>query len=184
MLAEEAGLSGDRLSARIIAKRFRPPCGETQVRLALTHLSKLGLITSSFDNLLHAGFEISRSGLLKVEKEFDYLEVEGNNEFRLKSEEAIAVVDQKTGYKGSNDSTFVVQPTGGGAEAKPSASTPFVIYNHVSPIFNNSASAAPAHESGVARSGVRAGWLNLWVAVIFGLASLAVALWIAGKLPL
>jgi hypothetical protein len=179
MLAEEARTSNRRLRSSAIAKKFVPNVGETQVKLALDHLVKQGLASSSFDNPSSSGFQITRNGIIAVENNFDRVDDGENSSYRPKppafSNEDLNSLAAEGTY------VFPAPPDGPAAEDSPPA--PVIINNYVSPTFSNSNVSTADPEAGrVAKSGARAGWANVWVAVIAAVAVILVTLWAAGKL--
>jgi hypothetical protein len=179
MLAEEARISDRRLRSSAIARKFVPNVGETQVKLALEHLVKQGLASSSFDDPSASGFQITRNGIISVENNFDRIDNGTNSSYRPKppafSNEEVDSLAAEGTY------VFPAPPDEDASADSPPA--PVIINNYVSPTFSNSnVSAADPDAGGVAKSGARAGWANVWVAIIAAIAVILVTLWVAGKL--
>ena len=179
MLVEEARVSNRRLKLPTIARQFVPNVGETQVKLGLDHLVKQGLASCSFDNPSSSGFQVTREGIVAVENNFDRIDDGENSSYRPKA----PVFDDQELSSLAAEGTYVFPAppdTPALSEAPPA---PVVINNYVSPTFNNSNVSAGDPEAGrVAKSGARAGWANVWVAIIAAIGVILVTLWIDGKL--
>ena len=186
MLGEEARASSRRLSAAHIARKFIPPVGETQIKISLAHLKNQGLVSSNFDNPKSLGYQVTRDGLLTIEGKFDRVEEGENSSYRPKAESSFSAGELED-LAAQGTYVFPVPPEGASA-IRDSVPAPIIIHNHVNPVFNNTnaSTSVPSPNdldaSRAARSGTRAGWANVWIALIVGVAGLLVALWIAGKI--
>jgi len=185
MLAEEARASNRRLRAEEIARKFVPPAGETQVRISLQHLQKIGLASGSFDNPRSAGFQITREGIVAVEAQFDRVD-DGENTSYHPAEVSAPVFNADELQSLAEQGTYVFPvPPEANLPAKDTGPAPVVIHNHVNPVItnNNTMPSSDPEANRLARSGARAGWTNAVIAIIACVVVVAITLWAAGKLP-
>lgn len=136
MLAEEARTSNRRLTARQIANKFTTPIGETQVKIALSHLEKVGLASGNFDNVNSMGFQITRDGLLSVEGGFDRVDNGHNSTYIPSAEPTVWDQDQPDALAEQGTYVFSIppEPSTSSPETGPA---PVIIYNNVNPTFSN-----------------------------------------------
>jgi hypothetical protein len=181
MLGEEARVSHARLTVDQIARKFISPIGKTQIQIALQHLTKLGLASSNFDNPRASGFQITRDGIVAIERDFDRIDEAENSSYRPKTQAAFSD-DQLADLAEQGTYVFPVPPEPE-RTAHDTVPAPVIIHNHVNPVFNNSVSSPADPEANRnARSGAIAAWFNVWIALLIGVAVILVSLWIAGKL--
>lgn len=184
MLGEEARASNRRLLAFDISRKFIPPIGETQIRLSLTHLENQGLVSSNFDNPRSSGYQITRGGLLAIERSFERIDEGESSSYRPRASTSFSE-DELEELAAEGTYVFPVPPDSE-AQIGNSVPAPIIIHNHMNPVFNNTntnaSSQNDAEVSRIARSGTRAGWVNVLIALVVGVAGIFVSLWIAGKI--
>ena len=186
MLGEEARVSNRRLLAVEIARKFIPPIGVTQIRLSLTHLESQGLVSSNFDNPRSSGYQVTRSGLLAIERSFERIDDGESSSYHPKTSSSFSEGElEELAAQGTY--VFPVPPDSE-VQTSNSVPAPIIIHNHMNPVFKNTSTNTSSHDDAdvarIARSGVRAGWVNVLIAFVVGVAGIFVALWIAGKIEL
>ena len=184
ILGEEARVSNRRLQAVEIALKFIPRIGETQIRLSLAHLESQGLVSSNFDNPRSSGYQVTRSGLLAIENSFDRVDDGENSSYRPKASSIFAEGElEELAAQGTY--VFPVPPDSE-VQTSNSVPAPIIIHNHMNPVFNNNNANTSLQDDAnvfrLTRSGVRAGWMNVLIALVVAVASIFVSLWIAGKI--
>ncbi len=180
MLAEEAAVSNRRLMARQIATKFTKPIGETQVQIALQHLTKIGLADGNFDNANSMGFQITRDGILRVEERFDRVDEGENTKYVPSPHSSGFDTDEISALADQGTYVFPVPPIDTSSSA--AGTNPIIINNHVNPTFSNTVFGNKSDTPGSSGS---AAWLSAWgtwATVLVAVAAILVTLYLAGKI--
>jgi hypothetical protein len=169
-LREEADEGGRTFTPEELAGRFRPPLTVIAAQNSLSHLNGLGLATWQLNDDQRASYLITREGARLVDKHFEHRE----------DDETWLV---KTGL--GLDLDALMRSGAPELEKEPDlpseAPSTVVVHNNYSPSQNQTVSqsnAAATDPSG--RSAARAGWTNVWVAIVIGVIVIGVTLWVAG----
>ena len=204
-LHQHAEADGEAITPRDVSGLFDVAIANRRVELALNELETRDDVERVYHpHYSDEGlWQISREGMAKVDRALRVpasfiARLHSNGDIWLDSEEAESAVLQKARSKKAEGSIFDEQELSDLAEQgthvfpipptsppdRNAQPQPFVINNNVSPVFNtnnnNSSSVVqddPESKS-VTKSGVRAGW----VAAFLALVAIIVTLWVEGKI--